>query len=117
MVRIFVYCLLWVLFLSPNTLLAGSHDVVKQTFVVNGVCEQCKKRIEEAAYVKGVKYADWNVETHDLTVRYDSSKTKPEIILQNIANKGHDNQMFKAPDNDYNKLPSCCRYKSGIKKH
>ena len=39
----------------------------KYTFEVNGNCEQCKKRIEKAAYsVAGVKSAVWEVETHQL---------------------------------------------------
>ena len=117
MYRIYFCFLLLVSFLSPDTVFAGKHDVVTMNYIVNGVCEQCKKRIEDAAYVKGVKYADWNVDSHNLTVKFDSTKTSPELILQRIARAGHDSENYKATDEDYNKLPSCCRYRSGIKKH
>ena len=117
MYRIF-FCFLFLFsFLSPDGVFAGKHDIVTGNYIVNGVCEKCKKRIEEAAYIKGVKYADWNVDSHNLTVKYDSSKTSSEVILQSIAKSGHDSEYYKATDEDYNKLPSCCRYRSGIKKH
>ena len=102
---------------TPGPARAGTRDIVMAKYKVNGVCEQCKKRIEDAAYIKGVKYADWNVESHDLTVKYDSSKTSFELILKSVAKAGHDSKYFTALPEDYNKLPSCCRYKSGIKMH
>src|ERR1035437_1697948 len=102
-----VFLLIVFTFLSQSNVIAGKPIVTKH-FTVNGVCEQCKARIENAAYVKGVKYADWNVDTHDLTVKYDSTKTFPEIILKSIAKAGHDNDLFKAEDEDYNKIPKCC---------
>jgi periplasmic mercuric ion binding protein len=104
-------------FFPAANVLAGNHTVTGH-FNVNGVCDQCKARIENAVYdVKGVKYADWNVDTHDLTVKYDSTKTSPEVILKSVAVAGHDNEMFKAEDTDYKKIASCCKYRSGLKKH
>lgn len=96
---------------------ASDHDVVTGNYTVNGVCEQCKKRIEDAAYIRGVKYAEWNVNSHSLLVKYDASKASPELILKSIAKAGHDSENYKATDQDYNKLPSCCRYRSGVKMH
>ncbi len=116
MQRLVFFLLVSFSFLSPASVFAGKPIVTKH-YNVNGVCEQCKARIESAAYVKGVKYADWNVDTHDLTVKYDSTKTSPEIILKSVAKAGHDNELFKAEDEDYNKIAKCCKYKSGIKKH
>ena len=115
MQRLVLLFLIVFTFMAQSNVFAGS--TVTKHFNVNGVCDQCKARIENAAYVKGVKYADWNVDTHDLTLKYDSTKTSPEIILKSIAKAGHDNELFKAEDADYNKIPSCCKYKSGIKKH
>ncbi len=106
--------LLW---LNPTGSFAGNHDLVTGHYTVNGVCEQCKKRIEDASYTKGVRFALWNVDTHDLTIKYDSSKTTSGFILEIIAHAGHDNEKFTATDEEYNKLPSCCRYRSAIKKH
>ncbi len=114
----YILSILFILSFSfPQQLLAGSHDVVTGKFTVNGVCEKCKKRIEEAAYIKGVKYADWDVDNHQLTVKYDSSKTSPDLILQSIAAVGHDAGNIKATQAAYEKLPACCHYRDGIKKH
>ena len=114
----FVFCLfLLFAFLLPGKVHAGDHTVVTGVYNVNGVCDQCKRRIEDAAYVRGVKFAEWNVDSHALTVKYDSSKTSYETVLKSIARAGHDNELLKATDEDYNKLPKCCLYRSGIKKH
>jgi periplasmic mercuric ion binding protein len=103
-------------FLIQGNAIAGPNTVTKH-FVVNGVCDQCKARIENASYIKGVKYADWNVKTHELTVKYDSTKTSPEVILKSIAKAGHDNELYKAETEDYDKIAKCCKYRSGIKMH
>jgi copper chaperone CopZ len=116
MYRILFCCLLGLMLFAGHEVLAG-NKVVKESYTVNGVCVQCKQRIEDAAYIKGVKYADWNVDDHSLTVKYDPTKTSANNILQSIARAGHDNDHFKATDEDYNRLPSCCHYRSGIKKH
>ena len=102
--------------LSPYRLLAVNHNIVTAHVSVSGVCDKCKNRIEDAAYIKGVKHASWNANTQDLTIKYDSTKTNTDAILQNIAKAGHDNEKYKATETDYNKLPNCCHYKT-VKKH
>jgi copper chaperone CopZ len=94
-----------------------NKSVVIEHYNVNGVCEQCKNRIENAAYIKGVKKAEWNVDTHDLAVTYKPSKTSADAILESIAKAGHDNEKVKATDEAYNKLPKCCHYRTITKKH
>ena len=75
----------------------------KASIEVNGVCMMCKERIEKAAITtKGVKTADWNVETHELKLFYDERKTNLQTIQQNIAAVGHDTQDFEASDEAYN---------------
>ena len=115
--RAFICFLLLVSFSLPLHVSAGNRNVITAKYVVNGVCGKCKQRIEDAAYIKGVKYADWDIDSHNLMVKYDSTKTSPDLILQSIARAGHDTEDYKATDEDYNKLPLCCRYRSGIKRH
>ena len=44
----------------------------KVEFAVGGNCEQCKARIEKAAYsVKGVKSANWNIKSGNMTLIFD----------------------------------------------
>ena len=95
----------------------NNKEVVTEHYKVNGVCEQCKKRIESAAYIKGVKHAEWNVDTHELTIIYKPSKTSAEAILASIAKAGHDNEKVKATDEAYDHLPACCHYKTVTEKH
>lgn len=81
-----------------------------EIFKVLGNCEVCKQRIETTALNNKATKADWNVETHMLTIGFDSTKTTKEKIQEKIAEAGHDNGDFKAPDEVYNKLPACCHY-------
>jgi len=83
----------------------------KYTIEVNGNCEQCKKRIEKAAYsVSGVKSANWNVESHQLSLILNEDKATILDVKKAIANVGHDTDEVKATDEVYDKLHSCCKY-------
>jgi mercuric ion binding protein len=86
-------------------------DIVTEKIKVSGTCGQCKKRIEDAAYIGGVKRAEWDKTTKELTVTYKSSKTSLLKIEEHIAQAGHDAGEVKANDGDYKKLPECCAYK------
>ena len=96
---------------------AQANTVKTDTLTVSGNCGQCKERIEEAAYVKGVKKAEWNKETKVLTVVYNSEKTSLDKITAAIAKAGHDSKDHKASDKDYKKLPECCAFRSGTCHH
>ena len=117
MYRILVCFLLWFSFSFSEKVFAANKNIVTEHHLVKGVCEKCKKRIEYASYIKGVKFAEWNVDTHDLTVVFDSTKTTSMLIMQSVVKSGHDVDDMKANNEDYDKLPPCCKYKSGIKKH
>lgn len=88
-------------------------DVVTEKVMVSGSCSMCKKRIEKAAYVKGVKFAEWDKEAKQLTVVYKPSKTSMDKILQSVADAGHDSEKFTATKETYSKLPECCNYRTG----
>ncbi|MFV5696642.1 heavy-metal-associated domain-containing protein [Flavobacterium sp. LB3P122] len=78
---------------------------------VNGNCEQCKKRIQKAAYsVAGVKSAIWSIETHQLSLILNEEKTSPLDVKKAIAKVGHDTDEVKATNEDYQSLHSCCLY-------
>ncbi|RYD51301.1 MAG: hypothetical protein EOP52_09870 [Sphingobacteriales bacterium] len=96
---------------------AQTADVKTDTIAVSGNCSMCKKRIEDAAYSKGVKRADWNDETKKLVVVYRPSKTNLTAIQQHIAAAGHDAGPVAAKEADYKKLPDCCQYKSNSCNH
>lgn len=84
----------------------------KVTLEVDGVCTMCKKRIEKAALnTKGVKFANWNVKTHALMVIIDERKTDVKKVSESVANVGHDTKEFKAPQEAYDALHGCCKYR------
>lgn len=84
----------------------------KMTMEVNGKCEMCKERIEKAALgVKGVKYALWDIPTHQLSLIMDERKTDPMKIKAAIAAVGHDTQELKATEEVYDGIHPCCKYR------
>ncbi|CAM3454059.1 HMA domain-containing protein [Flavobacterium longum] len=83
----------------------------KYDIEVNGNCEQCKKRIEKAAFsVSGVKSAVWHMDDHVLHLIINEEKTSLLDVKKAIAKVGHDTDEVKATDDDYNNLHHCCKY-------
>ncbi len=79
---------------------------------VDGICGMCKERIEKAAIkTKGVKSAVWDMQTHELSLIYDDSKTDLKTIKTNIAAVGHDTKDIKATLEAYESVDPCCRYR------
>jgi membrane fusion protein, copper/silver efflux system len=88
------------------------RDIITFSVKVAGNCEMCKDRIETTAKsIAGVESAEWNVETKQLHLKFDGTKTNSDTIQMAIAQAGHDTEKFKAPDDAYNKLPECCLYR------
>lgn len=104
--------LLFSFLLSFSNNLFAQNSIKTDSFKVEGNCDMCKKRIEDAAFVKGVKHVDWNKETHQLTVIYRSDKTDLNAIAQSVAKAGHSSEKIAATEKDYNALPKCCHYKT-----
>jgi hypothetical protein len=88
----------------------SATGVVTETFQVSGNCGMCKKTIETAAAVKGVKTAHWNESSKVLTLKYDRSKTSASDVLRKVAYAGYDNEKYLAPDKAYQSLHGCCQY-------
>ena len=102
-----------------------SSQVISQTksetIFVNGVCGMCEKRIESNCLnIKGVKMADWNRETGMLKIVFNEKKISLDSIRISIASIGHDTKLLTsdidsgwitAPDEVYEKLPMCCKYR------
>ena len=53
----------------------------KTSFLVNGICGMCKKRIENTLDIKGVTFASWDEETQICNVTFNSKKiTEKEFM-------------------------------------
>lgn len=107
MKTLFTKFLLGILLSLSTTVWAQTHQ---ETYDVSGLCSMCKSRIEKAAKEAGATTADWTISTKKLTVQFDHGKSSKEQILKKVAEVGHDNEMFRAPDEVYNNLPDCCLY-------
>ena len=78
---------------------------------VNGNCDMCKATIEEAAMsVDGVVRADWNGETHILSLDFESVSNAVDAVEKAIAAVGYDTKNHKASDSVYQELPGCCKF-------
>ncbi|WP_422083441.1 heavy-metal-associated domain-containing protein [Ulvibacterium sp.] len=84
----------------------------KLTMEVDGKCEMCKMRIEKAALgVKGVKYALWDIPSHQLSLIIDERKTDAMKIKTAMVAVGHDTKELKATEEAYNNVHPCCKYR------
>ncbi|GAB4406820.1 MAG: hypothetical protein OHK0039_08820 [Bacteroidia bacterium] len=116
----------FILFFSLSLLLAGVTTAFSlptdkpetATFMVSGVCGMCEQRIETAAMnLTGVKLADWDRKTQQITVVFNPKKASLDAIHQAIAAAGHDTDRVKAADVVYEALPGCCLYRDGVESH
>jgi copper chaperone CopZ len=95
-----------------TTLLSIQNSTAQTTAVlrVPGMCDMCKKRIELAADIKGVKDANYNLEKKELTLVYKPDKVDLQTIAAEILKAGYDVDSLRAPDEAYKKLDHCCQY-------
>lgn len=102
-----------VAFLALSTTFVFSQKKNKSvTFEVDGVCFMCKARIEKAALsVTGVKYAKWDIPSHQLSLIVDERKTNAMAIKTALVVAGHDTKELKAPLEVYEELHPCCHYR------
>ena len=105
-------------FLAFTLPVVAQSKNAKAQLNVEGICNSCKARIEKAALgVKGVKYAQWNVNSHQLSLILDERKTSTAQVQEAIAKVGHSNSLadgthkVEASEDDYNKVSDCCKYR------
>lgn len=95
-----------------TTLTFAQNKNAKASMEVDGVCGMCKARIEKACLnTKGVKYAQWDVDTHELKLIFDERKTDTTAIKKQVLAAGHDVKDQKATDEAYAKVHPCCKYR------
>lgn len=95
-----------------TTLTFAQEKNKKMTFEVDGKCEMCKARIEKAALgIKGVKFALWDIPSHQLSLIVDERKTDAMKIKTALVEVGHDTKELKATDEAYENIHPCCKYR------
>jgi mercuric ion binding protein len=81
------------------------------TIEVNGVCDDCQKRIQKSAFkINGVKSAVWDADSHQLSLILNEEKCSLLDVKKAVAKAGYDSDEVKASEEAYNNLPHCCQY-------
>jgi copper chaperone CopZ len=93
---------------------AKYETVVIQT---SAECGDCKVRIEDGLnYMKGVKFAELDLETKKVTVKFSPKKSTLLQVKEKINSIGYDADDLKAQTEIVKKLPLCCQ-PGGMKKN
>ncbi|TAG56853.1 MAG: copper chaperone [Cytophagales bacterium] len=93
-----------------TTFCNSNAQTTKVKFKVFGNCEMCKKTIETALDVKGVKSANWSTESKMIEIAYQADKISESKLHELIAASGYDTEKSKGNDKAYSNLPGCCQY-------
>ena len=90
-------------------------EIIKSdvSFGVRGNCGMCKSTIESATMsIEGVDTASWSTESKMISINVSTEINDQFIndIHNAIAKSGYDTELSTAVDEDYDKLPMCCKY-------
>jgi periplasmic mercuric ion binding protein len=83
-----------------------------QTIVIHtsAECTQCEERLEkELNFAKGVVFAELDLETQNVTIKYSPKKTDAAKLKSVITSIGYDADELKADQAALQQLPACCR--------
>jgi copper chaperone CopZ len=117
-VRSYVFQHLALLFLLPSFLLITpscatlKNSTSKETTTIqtNAECGQCKEKIEgKLNYTKGIIFAELDVPSKELTVKYKTNKITLEEIRVLVSEIGYDADEVKANPESQENLPKCCQ--------
>lgn len=87
-------------------------QIVTIKFVTLGNCLTCKDRIEGAVNeLTGISSVHYDAINEETMIAFDKSLMDSYTIMHKIADVGHDNEWYRAPDSAYNLLiGTCCEY-------
>jgi len=118
-----IISLLFAVFFIPQHLHAQDKHVetekkvVESKFYVQGVCGMCKKRIEKALDIPGVRFASWDMEKDTVTVIFRQDRVSLDSLKNRVTAVGHRTESLEADPKAYQELPHCCKYADGVEKH
>jgi len=80
------------------------------TIQTSAECGDCETRIESALnFTKGVKFAELDMETKRVTVKFNQEKISLEELKKALNAIGYSADDFKASREQINQLPACCQ--------
>lgn len=105
--------LLAILFIAiTKTTLALSPTDITITFKVNGNTA-CKSNIESLLLneeIQGITSAVWDATTHNITIIYNPSILKEDMLYFYLAEGGYDTEKLRAKNTNYDSLAQECKY-------
>lgn len=102
-----VFTVLFVQLVNAQEKKAKYEIAVIQT---SAECGDCEERISNMLnYTKGVKFAELDIESKKLTVKFQPAKISLDAIKQKLVELGYDADELKANPEAQQKLPSCCQ--------
>jgi copper chaperone CopZ len=107
-----VTVLLGVVLILASCGMMNKGEPVKQivTIQTNAQCGDCKDRIEEELnFTSGIVYAELDLETKKVEVKYNSKRITAEAIRKRIASLGYNADDVKADETAQTELPECCQ--------
>lgn len=97
--------------LGISALISCSKSADKEAeFYVRGNCDMCKERIETTVKaIPGITTANWDVNSSNLKVTFDSTKVKELDLHKAIAATGHGTKLVEMNAKAHDELPDCCK--------
>lgn len=96
------------MFLLASSACAQSTEEVQ--LITSAECGDCKERIEgKLNYVAGIRFAELDVPTKVLTVKFTPKKISLDEIQNILAEIGYASDDVKANPEAVAKLPVCCQ--------
>jgi mercuric ion binding protein len=88
----------------------GQKKFEQATIQTSAQCGHCKERIESKLnYTKGIVFAELDLESKKVTVRFRTKSISLHEIKEAIADIGYSADDFKAKEVDILKLPKYCQ--------
>jgi copper chaperone CopZ len=79
-------------------------------FKTSAICEMCEERIEDALnYTKGVVYAELDLDTKVLEVKYKTKFLNAEKVKYAVSMAGYDAGETPRNQKAFDALPKCCQ--------
>ena len=76
----------------------------------SAICGECEERIEtKLNYSKGVKYADLDLKTNIITVKYNTKILNAEDVKKIVSLLGYHANDVERDIEGFKSLPACCR--------
>ena len=89
---------------------SSAQSVNEVKIKTSAECGSCKERLEgKLNYTAGIKFAELDVPSKVLTVKFSEKKISLDEIRKIISALGYDADEVKANPEALNKLPACCK--------